>query len=393
MSELRRSPSMAESGRLPYLALLGLGALDAAGYSVIAPVTPAIADATGAGPALIGVLVASFPAGMLAGFVLAGRAVGRRRPTALLLSALALLALGSLGLVVGGGLPAYFVARLVMGVGSGGLWIAVTFATLERWPGQEYLCMSRIYAAYSAGGLVGPALGAIGGIRGPFLAYLALVVLAVPLALAVGTPPRRRRFEPDRSVLRLPGFWLACVGVLFALMALGLIEGVLPLRLADRLRQSQIGWLYVGLGLLLAASAVTAGRMAPRRALAAGAVLVTAGVAVAGAAGTVPLFVAGLALAGVGIGLGETGATGVLLETVATERIVTAMVLWSQLAIVGYLAGPVAGGAVAQALGFQALGLVPLAVALVLVAAFRRASRPAPEPPDYSRPPRTSSSP
>jgi|Tabmets5t2r1_1033131.scaffolds.fasta_scaffold00386_6 MFS family permease len=236
--------------------------------------------------------------------------------------------------------------------------------------------MSRIYAAYSAGGLVGPALGAIGGIRSPFLAYLALVVLAVPLALAVGTPPRRRHFEPDRSVLRLPGFWLACVGVLFAVMALGLIEGVLPLRLADRLRQSQIGWLYVGLGLLLAASAVTAGRMAPRRALAAGTVLATAGVAAAGAAGTVPLFVAGLALAGVGMGLGETGSTGVLLETVVPERIVTAMVLWSQLAIVGYLAGPVAGGAVAQALGFQALGLVPLAVALVLVAAFRRASRP-----------------
>jgi MFS family permease len=366
---------MAAAGRLPYLALLGLGALDAAGYSVIAPVTPAIADATGAGPALIGALVASFPAGMLAGFVLAGRAVGRRRPTALLLSALALLALGSLGLVVGGGLPAYFVARLVMGVGSGGLWIAVTFAILERWPGQEYLCMSRLYAAYSAGGLVGPALGAIGGIRGPFLAYLVLVVLAVPLAFAVGTPAQRRRFEPDRSVLRLPGFWLACVGVLFAVMALGLIEGVLPLRLADRLQQSQIGWLYVGLGLLLAASAVTAGRMAPRRALAAGAVLATVGVAVAGAADTLPLFVAGLALAGVGIGLGETGATGVLLETVAAERIVTAMVLWSQLAIVGYLAGPVVGGAVAQALGFQALGLVPLAVALVLVAAFRRASR------------------
>jgi len=360
----------ARTERRPYLALLGLGALDAAGYSVIVPVTPAIAATTGAGPALIGALVASFPAAMLVGYTLAGHGVRRRRPTVVLAGALALLALGSLGFALGSGLPAYFAARLVMGLGSGGLWIAITFATLERWPGQEYLCMSRIYAAYSVGGLVGPALGTIGGVRGPFLAYLALVLLAMPLVVAVGTPPRRRRFEPDRSVLRLPGFWLACVGVLFAILALGLVEGVLPLHVADRLQQAQIGWLYVGLALLLAVSAVVAGRLAPRRAVAASVVLVPAGVALAGVAGTLPLFVVGLALAGIGIGIGETGSTGVLLEEVAPERIVTAMVLWSQLGIVGYLAGPVVGGAVAEAFGFQAVGLVPLAVAVPLLAAF-----------------------
>ena len=371
--------------RRPYLALLGLGALDAAGYSVIVPVTPAIAATTGAGPALIGALVASFPAAMLVGYTLAGHGVRRRRPTVVLVGALALLALGSLGFVLGDGLPAYFAARLVMGLGSGGLWIAITFATMERWPGQEYLCMSRIYAAYSVGGLIGPALGTIGGVRGPFLAYLALVVLAMPLVVAVGTPPRRRRFEPDRSVLRLPGFWLACVGVLFAILALGLVEGVLPLRVADRLQQAQIGWLYVGLAMLLAVSAVVAGRLVPRRAVAASVVLVTAGVALAGAAGTLPLFVVGLALAGVGVGIGETGATGVLLEAVAPERIVTAMVLWSQLGIVGYLAGPVVGGAVAEAFGFQALGLIPLAVAVPLLATFRLAR--------YSGAPPTRSSP
>jgi MFS family permease len=365
----------ARTERLPHLALLGLGVLDAAGYSVIVPVTPAIAGATDAGPALVGALVASFPAGMLAGFSAAGHGVRRRHPTAVLLGALALLALGSLGFVLGGGLPAYFAARLAMGLGSGGLWIAITFATLEGWPGREYVGMSRLYAAYSVGGLVGPALGAIGGVRGPFLAYLTLVALAVPLAVAVATPPWHRRFEPDRSVLRLPGFWLACVGVLFAVLVLGLVEGVLPLRVAGRLRQAQIGWLYVGLAMLLAVSAIGAGRVDPRRALAAGGVLATAGVALAGVAGTLPLFVLGLALAGVGVGFGETGATGVLLESVATERIVTAMVLWSQLGIVGYLAGPVVGGAVAETLGFEALGLVPLTVAVALVAAFRRAPR------------------
>ena len=54
-----------------------------------------------------------------------------------------------------------------MGFGSGGLWIGITFATLAYWPGQEYLCMSRIYAAYSVGALVGPLLGALGGTDTP----------------------------------------------------------------------------------------------------------------------------------------------------------------------------------------------------------------------------------
>jgi hypothetical protein len=62
-----------------YLPLLALRALDATGFSVIVPVAPAIADSAGGRPATIGALVASFPAGMVAGFALAGRAVRRRR--------------------------------------------------------------------------------------------------------------------------------------------------------------------------------------------------------------------------------------------------------------------------------------------------------------------------
>src|SRR3989337_891390 len=68
---------------IAYPVLMVLGALDAAGYSVIAPVTPAIARATGAGPALIGALVASFPVGIMVGFLLAPPASRRdaRQPS------------------------------------------------------------------------------------------------------------------------------------------------------------------------------------------------------------------------------------------------------------------------------------------------------------------------
>jgi hypothetical protein len=41
---------------------------------------------------------------------------------------------------------------------------------------------------------------------------------------------------------------------------------------------------------------------------------------------------------------------------------------------VGYLAGPAAGGGVAEWLGFGAIGLVPLAAALLVAAAFVAAS-------------------
>ena len=192
---------------------------------MIVPVAPEIADPTGAGPTVIGLLVASFAAGMVAGFAVAWLAVTKRGSRAVLAASLGLVALGTLGFVFGDSLAIYFPSRFLMGLGSGGIWIGVTFDTLARWPGQEYLCMSRIFAAYSAGGLIGPALGAIGGIHGPFLAYLALLLLAIPLRAARRAGQQRRAFTADREVLRTRGFKLASAAILFAVLALGVSRG------------------------------------------------------------------------------------------------------------------------------------------------------------------------
>jgi MFS family permease len=358
-----------------YPLLLALGALDASGYSVIVPVAPAIADATGAGPATIGLLVASFPTGMVLGFALAGSVVRRRGARSLLVGSLAVVALGALGFVLGDSLAVYFVSRFLMGLGSGGIWIGVTFDTLERWPGQEYLCMSRIFAAYSVGGLIGPMLGAFGGIRGPFLAYLALLGAAVPLVLLVGEPEGRRDFKADRAVLRTRGFWVASAAILFAVLALGVLEGVLPLHFAERLSQAQIGGLYVGASLIVAVSAAAAGGRRPRPLVFASVLLAVAGTSLAGIATEVPLWLLALALAAVGIGIANTGSLGLLVEAVPVQRIVTAMVVWSQIGIIGYLLGPLAGGLVADTVGYAFIGTVS-AVAGLLVVALLRTARP-----------------
>jgi len=372
VSEVRTSPA-ARRPSLAYPVLLSLGALDAAGYSVIGPVAPAISEATAAGPALIGVLVASFPLGIVIGFPLAGRAVRAWGPRVVLTTSLVVIAVGTLGFVAGNGLPAYLASRLLMGIGSGGLWIGIALDTLERWPGQGYLCMSRILAAYSIGGLLGPALGAIGGIRAPFAAYGALVFVAIPLVFVMEAPTRRLQRQADRASLRLPGFRLAAMGILFAVLGLGVAEGVLPLHFADRLSQVQIGALFVGTSAAVAVAAAAAARFAPRRALAVSLVCVVIGIGLAGASDAVQVWIVALVVAGIGIGAGNTGAIGVLLETVSSERIVTAMVVWSQIGIAGYLAGPLAGGALAQSLGFWAVGLVPLAGAALLLVALARA--------------------
>lgn len=362
-----------------YPILLALGALDAAGYSLIAPVAPEISDSTGAGPALMGLLVATFPLAMIGGF-LAGSVLVRCNRIRLLLGiSLVIVACGTSLFVAGETLEAYFAARALMGVGSGGLWIGVTFGTLERWPGQEYLCMSRVFSAYSVGGLAGPALGALGGIRLPFLAYLVLVLLALVAAATLREPASRRSFASDRSAIRVRGFWIASAGVLFVYLGYGVVEGVLPLHLATGMGQAAIGAAFVGMSIVVGGASVLAARFPARPLLAGSLVLVVTGCLVAGLADAVPFWLAALAMCGLGFGLGNTGSVGVLLDAVPTERIVTAMVLWSQIGIVGYLLGPLFGGVVAEELGFGAIGLVPLAGGLVLAALLLRAS-PSAEP-------------
>lgn len=360
-----------------YPALLALAALDAAGYSVIAPVVPEIAERTGAGPAVAGALVAAFAAGQLAGYPVAGRIVTRRGTVALLGVSLGLVAVGDLGFILSERLEVFFPARVLQGIGAAGLWLGVVFGVLERFRGQEYRRLTGILAAYSVGGIAGPGIAAVGGIAAPFAIHLALVGAAAGVVLALGAPEQRPQFGSDRRALTTPGFRLASAGVLVVALGLGVLDGPLPLHFATELSQAEIAALYVGGSIVLGLASTAAGSFRPGPMLWLGALATTAGIALAGATGAVPLWLGAVAVLAIGLGLGEAGALGVLLEQVGVERIVLAMVVWSQVWAVGYLVGPSVSGAVAEGLGFAALGLVPAAAVLLLVVARprRRATR------------------
>jgi MFS family permease len=363
---------------LAYLVLFALAALDSAGYSIIAPVVPEIGDATGAGPGVMGVLVASFAVGQMIGYPLAGRVLQRRHALAVLLASLALIVLGDLGFIFGETLGVYFPARLLQGIGAGGLWIGTAFAIIERYPGEEYKRLTGILAAYGIGAIAGPAIGGVGGIRAPFALHLVLVTGITLALVAIGAPKEPVKFGSDRAALRTAGFWLASAGILMVALTLGTFDGPVPLHFADQLSQAEIAGLYVLAALVSSASATLAGRGAPRPTLAIATVVMTVTIALAGASDTIGLWILVAILFGVGVGAGEAGALGVLLESIGLDRIVLAMVVWSQVWAVGYLVGPAVGGGVAEALGYGALGLVPLvASAFVFVGFARLRSEPA----------------
>jgi MFS family permease len=161
-------------------------------------------------------------------------------------------------------------------------------------------------------------------------------------------------------------------------LTLGTFDGPMPLHFAEQLSQAQIAGLYVLAALVSSASATLAGRASPRPVLAAATVLMTMAVALGGATETVGLWVLVAVLLGVGLGTGEAGSLGVLLESIGVDRIVLAMVVWSQVWAIGYLVGPAIGGGISEALGYGALGLVPLvASAFVFVGFARLRSEPA----------------
>ncbi len=253
--------------------------------------------------------------------------------------------------------------------------------------------MSRVFAAYAVGGLLGPLLGSLGGIVRPFTAYFVLVLVVGVLVAVMGETHTTRSFDSDRSTLRLPAFWLASAGLLFAVVGLGMVDGVLPLDFGSQLSQGAIGMLFAATSFVVATSSALAARFPPKSALAAALGLIILGIAMAGATRDVQAWVAALAVTGAGIGLANTGSIGVLLEGVPTERIVTAMVVWSQIGIVGYFIGPLAGGSIAQTAGYRAIGLVPLLAAVPVLILGKMVGAPArsrrSDTPSRSRDPRS----
>ena len=164
--------------------------LDTLLYSIVIPFLPAQVLALGASQSVVGILFASYAAGLLLATPLAGRLTDRFGGQPIVELGLVLLLVSTLVYASASTLPLLFLARTLQGAAAAIPWTAGLTIIAEQYSGMErYRRFTQVFSATSIGTLVGPALGGIlytwRGFEAPFLFVAALTAFDAALTLAV----------------------------------------------------------------------------------------------------------------------------------------------------------------------------------------------------------------
>lgn len=225
--------------------------IEAVGYGVVAPTLPFLARDAGAGEAQIGFLVGLYAAvGLLVGIpfgALANR-YGRRT---LVLVGLGCLSLASFGFVLAPTYAWLVAARFVQGLGATAIWVGSLTIAADLSPDSHMgRSLSWITGSWSLGFVVGPALGGLGSVRFPFMLYsllsLAAFVVGCLALPETGRPGARTTLAAVVRVLRYPAVLASAAATIALSFYYGALEAFLPL-FVDGLKVERIG-----IGLLFA---------------------------------------------------------------------------------------------------------------------------------------------
>jgi len=171
------------------LPILGITFIDIFGFSILIPIVPLFAQHFGASDFVIGLLFTTFSAfQFVAGFVW-GRVsdlIGRK--AVLIISQIGATA-GWILLAFAHTLPTVFIARMIEGASGGNISVTQAYVADKVEPAQRSRAFGLVGAAFAAGMVFGPLIGAplynMYGFPAPFLfaAALQLVTLIVTILM------------------------------------------------------------------------------------------------------------------------------------------------------------------------------------------------------------------
>ncbi|MGE3510354.1 MAG: MFS transporter [Vicinamibacterales bacterium] len=373
---------------------------DLLAYSIAVPVLPDLTVRLGASPTIIGLLFASFGVTLLGVSIPVGTLsdrIGRRWP---LVGGMALLALSTLAFAFATSLPALFAARLLQGAADAITW-GVGFALVADLygPSERGRVMGLVMSGSNVGVMLGPSIGGwlyeTGGAELPFLLVTALAVIGTAgfLWIPIPAPSEAREDVPFRRLIRDRDVLACSVLLVVVASTLTMFEPVLALHLSSALGLSpgRIGMVF---GVAALASALLhpvygrlADRFGGRRLMLTGMVVASAVMPVVGRAetyqGALTLFLVQAAA----LSMIVTPSLTYMAEAGARAGAVSFGVSYGLYNFAwgcGLLAGPAAGGALYERLGFARLltfwPLVVLVTAAWFAVAGRRLAPPADMP-------------
>lgn len=364
-------------------------------YSVITPLLPHYAHAFAASKPAIGVLAASYPAGMLPGSLLGGflaTRVGVRSTTALglLLFTGAMVAFG-----FGSDLAVLDGLRFVQGIACGCVWgggLAWVIAISPRDRRGEML--GSVFASAIFGTLIGPLLGTVAVAAGTAVVFACVGVVSLGLTAWTLQHP-----EPPRAALgfgaplgllaRDPRMVLGCWVILLEACVIGATGTLLPLRL------SRFGASGVAIGITFLLASLLAllinpalGRLLDRRGIVVPLAIGLGGTAILLALLPLPqspLSLAALTVLALGGPLSACAMPAISIMTDAIEGVGAALAFGSMLFNLAWATGETIGAPAAASVSRATSDAVPLVtLAAVMLATLavswqtaRRWSRPA----------------
>jgi MFS family permease len=372
----------------------------AIGFGIVAPALPAFARTFDVGVAAASAVISLFAGFRLAFAPVSGRLVGRFGELRVYTVGL-VIAAASVGATAGA--QSYWQLLLFRGVGGIGstMFTVSAISLLVRLAPPE--ARGRASGMWATGFLLGNIAGPLAGggliavsLRAPFLVYavalLCAMLISVPLLRGrtgdrAGTDPA----EPAATfptAIRHPTYRAALVAS-FAngWTVFGVRVALVPLFVVEALRQSET-WAGFALAVFAAGNAATllvSGRLADRRGrkppVLAGLVVSAVATGLLGLAPSSGLFLALSLVAGVGSGLVNPPMTAAVADVIGSRaRGGTVLAGFQMAADVGAIVGPLAAGAVAQAVGFDLAFALTGAISVIALGFWLRAPETLPRP-------------
>jgi MFS transporter, DHA1 family, multidrug resistance protein len=364
----------------------------AAGFGIVAPALPLFARSFGVSRTAAGAVISAFALMRLLSALSSGRLVNRFGERLILGAGITIVAVSSALAGLAANYPQLLALRGIGGVGSAMFTVSANSLLLgATTSAQRGRSIGAFSGGFLLGGIAGPGLGGLvtgWSLRAPFFLYAGTLAAAGGVGLAL--LPRR----PDRhgaglakatqslltipQAIRLPAFRAAAaVNLADNWAAVGVRSALVPLLVVEVLHRSPV-WTGIGLTVFTLGNIVTltlGSRLADRRGrrplLLTGCLGSAAGTTLLVLPHSLPLFLAAMAVFGLGSGLLDV-APGAMLGDVAGGRGGTVVAAYQMAGDVGSLSGPVLAGALADSAGFSTAFALTTAVLLAAaVLAFR----------------------